>query len=404
VLWPPGVYKPLRNKWSWHKISNIVWVDQPVGSGFSQGTVTAKDQHDVARQFMGFWKNFVDAFSIHGFKIYITGSSYSGMFSPYLASAMLDTNNTAYFDVNGMMIWDGLYSKESLTMDIPVASFVDSWSRLFAFNDSFTEYIHSRAQECGYTDYLKKYLQFPPTGVQPAVLPGHQANDLPLSKCSLWNLVWNGATEINPCFSVYEILHSCPLPYDPLGFTDWFRYRPKDAGPLYFDRSDVKAAINAPSTARWVFCNPYVSGFINNTDQSVNAGPGSQPVIPNVIDRTQNVIIGHGAQDFRYLAEGTLLAIQNMTWGGQLGFQTRPSEPLFVPYHSADYETNEGLEALGGGGGTLGTVHRERGLTYLGVNTAGHMMTADEPALAFRAVEVLLGRVDGFQSHARFTN
>ena len=37
----------------------MVWVDQPIGSGFSHGTVTARNEEDVAKQFMGFWKNFI---------------------------------------------------------------------------------------------------------------------------------------------------------------------------------------------------------------------------------------------------------------------------------------------------------------------------------------------------------
>lgn len=51
----------------------MVWIDQPVGSGFSQGTVTARNEADVAQQFMGFWKNFVNTFALQGYKIYITG-------------------------------------------------------------------------------------------------------------------------------------------------------------------------------------------------------------------------------------------------------------------------------------------------------------------------------------------
>lgn len=60
---------------SWHRLTNMVWVDQPIGSGFSQGTVTARNEADVAQQFMGFWKNFVNTFALQGYKVYITGNS-----------------------------------------------------------------------------------------------------------------------------------------------------------------------------------------------------------------------------------------------------------------------------------------------------------------------------------------
>lgn len=79
----------------------MVWIDQPIGTGFSQGTVTAKNENDVAQQFMGFWKNFIDTFAMQGYKVYVTGSSYSGMYCPYIASAMLDANDEQYFNVKG---------------------------------------------------------------------------------------------------------------------------------------------------------------------------------------------------------------------------------------------------------------------------------------------------------------
>ncbi|TQN69432.1 Carboxypeptidase cpdS, partial [Colletotrichum shisoi] len=54
ISWKPGTYAPVRNPWSWHHLANVVWVDQPVGTGFSRGPVTATDQRDVARQFLCF--------------------------------------------------------------------------------------------------------------------------------------------------------------------------------------------------------------------------------------------------------------------------------------------------------------------------------------------------------------
>ena len=55
----------------------MVWVEQPIGTGFTTGTVTATSETDVAAQFMGFFKNFVDTFSMQGYAVYITGESYA---------------------------------------------------------------------------------------------------------------------------------------------------------------------------------------------------------------------------------------------------------------------------------------------------------------------------------------
>lgn len=397
MLWQPGVFRPIQNKWSWHRLTNMVWIDQPIGSGFSQGTVTAQNEFDVARQFMGFWKNFVDTFAMQGYKVYITGSSYSGMYCPYIASEMLNANDTNYFDVKGMQVFDGLYSNNPTTQDIPASSFATTWSDVFGFNDSFTTSMQARSKQCGYDDYLQQHLVYPPSGQQPSTLPGVEADQTTiLNNCSIFNDVYSAAVEVNPCFSLYTITQLCPMKYDPLGFSDGTMYVPAGSGPVYFDRQDVKTAIHAPPNTTWEFCTSN-DVFVNGTDTSVVDGPGSQPVIPNVVERTQNVILGHGSQDFVLISDGTLLSIQNMTWGGMMGFQSRPTAPLYVPYHA-----NDNFETVAGAG-VAGTVHSERGLTYFAVGQSGHFLTENQPAVAFRSLEILLGRVEGFQSMAPFT-
>lgn len=53
---------------------------------------------------MGFWKNFVDAFGMQGYSVYITGESYAGAYCPFISSNMLDANDTTYYDVKGMIM------------------------------------------------------------------------------------------------------------------------------------------------------------------------------------------------------------------------------------------------------------------------------------------------------------
>jgi carboxypeptidase D len=55
---------------------------------------------------MGFWKNFLDDFSMQGYKVYFTGESYAGQYIPYIASAMLDAEDREYYDVRGVQIND----------------------------------------------------------------------------------------------------------------------------------------------------------------------------------------------------------------------------------------------------------------------------------------------------------
>jgi carboxypeptidase D len=50
------------------------------------------------------------------------------------------------------------------------------------------------------------------------------------------------------------------------------------------------------------------------------------------------------------ITNGTLLAIQNMTWNGELGFQTRPTAPIHIDMPdlqwSAVFDAQEGYGDL----------------------------------------------------------
>jgi carboxypeptidase D len=89
-------------------------MSRPVGTGFSQGTPDATSEADVASQFLGFWKNFVDTFCLHGRRVYIAGESYAGYFIPYITDAMLNTHNTDYYNASGILMYDPLISSDAL--------------------------------------------------------------------------------------------------------------------------------------------------------------------------------------------------------------------------------------------------------------------------------------------------
>jgi carboxypeptidase D len=112
--WRPGTYKPIANPYSWTNLTNIVYVDQPAGTGFSPGPSTVEDETDVAAQFKSWFKKFVDTFDLHGRRVYITGESYAGKYVPYIASAMLDENDTTYFNVRGIQLIDPLINRKTV--------------------------------------------------------------------------------------------------------------------------------------------------------------------------------------------------------------------------------------------------------------------------------------------------
>ncbi|KAI0836636.1 alpha/beta-hydrolase [Hypoxylon sp. FL0890] len=398
-LWQYGTFRPVPNPWAWNRLTNVVWVEQPIGTGFSKGKVTARSEEDVAAQFLGFWKNFIDTFSLQGYKVYIAGESYAGAYCPYIASAMLDKNDTTYYNVSGMMIYDPVIGDDVVQSSTTTVPFVNYHHNLMTFNDSYSAHIHSLHESCGFADYNAKYLTYPPPGPQPANYDETVSNECQ----GLWNDVLNEAFSINPCFDVYQVATTCPLLWDVLGFPGSIDYLPEGA-TIYFDRADVKQAIHADPNITWSACSN--SPVFVGGDSSV---PSSWHVLPHVIDATKNVIIGHGSLDMILLPNGTLLTIQNTTWGGQLGFQSRPVEPFFVPFHSLstadEISTETDQTKLGtiAAAGVLGTTHTERGLTFVSVDLSGHMVPQYAPSAAFRQLEFLLGRVDSLSSVQPFT-
>lgn len=367
-------------------------MEQPIGTGFTTGTPSATSEEDVAEQFMGFWKNFMDTFALQGRKVFITGESYAGYYVPYIASAMLDANDTTYFDVEATMIYDPSVTYDALADQVPAVPLADYNPSLFPFNDSFSAYIHNKSAACGYDDYLSTYLTFPPPGPFPSQLPGADSDGNTLESCDVFDDVFNAAIELNPCFDIYQIATTCPVLYDVLGFPGSFNYLP-EGGQIYFDRVDVKAAINAPVSTEWMECSD-IDVFVNGTD---NSPPSGVSVLPGVIERSKRTIIAHATLDMVLIANGTMLMIQNMTWNGKQGFQTKPTEPFFVPYHT------DSSDSTLAGAGVFGTTHTERGLTWVGIELSGHMVPQYAPSASYRTLEFLLGRVDSLESTEPFT-
>ncbi|KIX00857.1 uncharacterized protein Z518_09922 [Rhinocladiella mackenziei CBS 650.93] len=390
-LWQYGTYKPVQNKWAWTNLTNVVWVEQPVGTGFSQGTPTATSEEDVAAQFLGFFKNFVDTFAMQGYTVYIAGESYAGYYVSYIADAMFNADDKEYYNISSIMIYDPSLSYDVLQEHIPVTAFVDFWGPALDLNATFLAQLHNMSDSCGYTAFMDEYLTYPPKGI----LPTPPNVDLDDDSCDTFDAVFYAISEVNPCFDIYQVLTTCPLLWDVLGFPGSFDYVPEGAF-IYFNRTDVQKAINAP-IQEWLECTN-VDVFVNGTD---NSPPSALSVLPGVIEKADRVIIGHGIADMILLWNGTLLATQNMTFNGAQGFSVPPGEwdDFYVPYHT-EYESQLGTIA---GAGVMGQYHTERGLTLVTVDLSGHMVPQYAPSAAYRQAEFLLGRIPTLGTVGPFT-
>lgn len=73
--WEAGTLAPVLNPYSWSNLTNMVWIEQPIGVGYTTGTPTIRNEVELSQQFNGFWRNFVDTFELKGRKMYITVST-----------------------------------------------------------------------------------------------------------------------------------------------------------------------------------------------------------------------------------------------------------------------------------------------------------------------------------------
>ena len=303
----------------------------------------------------------------------------------------------------GALVYDPCIGQFDYTQEEAVAvPYVQANNNLLNFNASFLAQLESLDESCGYATLREKYLTFPPPGNQPSVYFNYTSE----ANCDVFDMIDNAALEVNPCFDIYEINQQCPLLWDVLSFPTQLVYTP-DGASTYFNRSDVKTALHAPEYVDWMVCTNqavFVGGAKAGTyytggpegSGDLSADP-IQKVLPQVIEATNRVLVGNGDFDMIIITNGTLMAIQNMTWNGQLGFQTQPNTPIDIAAPDLIYSgvfAQNGATGLDGAQGIMGVQHYERGLMWAETYQSGHMQPEFQPRVAYRHLQWLLGIVD----------
>ncbi|RZF45123.1 hypothetical protein LSTR_LSTR011967 [Laodelphax striatellus] len=101
--------------YSWHNLSNMIYIDNPVGTGFSfteldgytrNQTIIGEHLYSVVEQFLTLFPNLKNN------KFFITGESYAGKYVPSLAYTIhkknAEVNNSFKVNLQGLMIGNGL--------------------------------------------------------------------------------------------------------------------------------------------------------------------------------------------------------------------------------------------------------------------------------------------------------
>ncbi|KAF8590899.1 alpha/beta-hydrolase [Ramaria rubella] len=397
------------NDFSWNTAADIVWIDQPVGTGFATADAEgyAVDEDQVAEDFFNFLENFVHVFpSLSKRPLFIAGESYSGKYIPYIAKAYFNFENPPV-RLRKFAIGDGTMAAPEVYRLTSVTTVLETYPQIINFDPDVFNYFREQAHLCG----LDVNLTYPQEKLIPTIIlpvqpifgvPSSSSNlqqelakraktvsDLTSSKLSKRDRVrrrlqWkrdlsgraNGTIDLWYGCDLFDEMVDYALNFtfpwvghDTSGF-DTFNIpdaldpeAPLDAS-VFLNDPRVRTAIHAPTSKNW-------SLFFNPTYPFGNSFTAGGPMdfmselATNSSANNVSWIIYSGNDDSQDAHRGSEITIQNTTFGGVRGFTRKPSTPWF------DYQGKFG-----------GIVHQERNITYVLFNRASHQVPIFQPAPA----------------------
>ncbi|KAG6876647.1 hypothetical protein C0993_001545 [Termitomyces sp. T159_Od127] len=169
-------------------------------TGFTQGTPNITNDDELAAQLTGFLGQFLEVFSeLKGNNLYLTGESID---VPYIANWIYEHPGLD-LNLKGIWIADPSLSYEVVQQEIPALRFAQANKNLFPLNSSFWADLQTISDECGYTDYLDKFVTYPPNGQLP--LPVATNGTFTVTPaCRIHNLIQRAVGLLNPVFDVYR--------------------------------------------------------------------------------------------------------------------------------------------------------------------------------------------------------
>ncbi|CAK9159679.1 unnamed protein product [Ilex paraguariensis] len=322
------------NEYGWDKASNLLYVDQPIGTGFSY----TSDRRDIRHNEAGVSNDLYDFmqafFAEHpefaNNDFYITGESYAGHYIPAFASRIHRGNKAkegAYINLKGFAIGNGLTNPE-----IQYRAYTDYALDMGLIKNSDYESINKVLPVC------EKAIKLCGTdGTISCVASYFVCN-------SIFNSILARAGNIN----YYDIRGQCE-------------------GSLCYDFSNMEKYLNLKSVRDalgvgkidFVSCSPTVyQAMLVDWMRNLEAG------IPELLEDGIKLLVYAGEYDLICNWLGNSRWVHAMEWSGQEEFKASPDVAFEV----------DGSEA--------GLLKSHGPLSLLKVHDAGHMVPMDQPKAA----------------------
>ncbi|CCX04846.1 pheromone-processing carboxypeptidase KEX1 [Pyronema domesticum] len=340
----------IENEGSWHEFANVLFVDQPVGTGFSYVNTDhyLHELGQMADHFVIFMTKFFELFpEYEDDDIYFAGESYAGQHIPYIADAVLRRNankprGAQDWHIKGLIIGNG---------------WIDPEPQYLAYATyAYKHNILSKTSDAG------KAIEAQVAICQKDLAAGGK-NHVDTTSCeSILNEILKRTKLPDPdhpgnslCYNMYDIrlmdsFPSCGMNWPP----DLTSVTP------YLRRSDVVAAlhINHDKMSGWQEC----SGAVSSSFKAYKSAP-SVTLLPHILE-TIPVVLFSGDQDLICNHIGTEDLINNLSWNGGKGFELSAGQ--WAPREEWSFE-----------GQPAGIYQTARNLTYVLFYNSSHMVPFD---------------------------
>lgn len=343
------------NPYSFTLASDIMFVTHPVGVSFTTGESTNINEDQISEQFVLWFQNVLKVFpELATKKIYLLGESYGGTYIANIHSKMIVAGLTTY--KGGMMI-DPVFSDRITQRQLPVYEFSVANRDILNFTDADLAKIKEESDKCDYSFFTDQNLHYPPKGRVPSPIPG----------CNPRDVMEEIADDKSDTFNVYNIRKLDPSVVDENATM---------SRDIFLNSTEVQKYVHVQEPGPYVHCQ---SVFPNGVDASgpIDRTPSFEhSLLAQIIESSHQFYLLHGRLDAILKANGTRLALQNLTWHGVQGFTKPPSTIL------TDLEGNQQAIAT----------DLERGFRYIELFESGHRVPQDQPSFALKALLTLMGK------------
>ena len=333
-----GAKTPVLNKFGWNSFANLLYVDQPVGTGFSYpdsplGIET--NEKTIARELTVFLEEFYQKYPKYAsLPLFIIGESYAGHFVPAFSAYLLQNSQIVTKNLKGIGIGNG---------------WVDPKQQYPAY----TEYMH----QIGFiTDTQYRDLNYVRDMCEALIAIDSlvMATDM----CNIYlELVLKVAEgNINRSINIYDTRIPCdspPLCYD---FTNIDNFLNSD---------EVREALGVNRS--WTECNMGVHlALLGDWMKEFETD------VVLTLEKGVRVLVYSGKNDFICNYMGGHDWTDQMKWPGKTQFDAKNFTDWIID------------------GKKVGEFKSYQNLTFLEVESAGHMVPMDQPEVALEMVRIFL--------------